>query len=168
MDGALEQGMAAAPPPTEGAAGFAQGVPDPQFMELFDRAVDYTREMLAQGSEEILAAMKLDVVGAAVKFGVRALRAVAVAAEEAGSPLPPEVVIAAGVQTLKDLGAAAEANGLLSEDQDEVFMKEAAQQAFNEFAKLDREAGRISDEDMQQLFAAGGATAQGMAQGQPQ
>lgn len=156
------------PAPQDGAAapsasGPASGGVDPQMMELFTRTVDYTREALAQGADEILAAMKVDAVAAAVKFGVRALRAVAAAAEEAGSPLPPEVVLAAGVQTIKDLGAAAEANGVLSEDQDDVFVKEAVQQAIAEFASLDRDEGRIEDEDMAALEQMAPAAAEAQA-----
>jgi len=146
---------AAAPEGDEAQMGMPTGAPDPAMMELFSTTVDYTRQMLAEGAEEVLAAMRVDPVAAAVKFGVRALRTVVQSAEEAGSPLPPEVVLAAGVQTIKDLGAVAEANDLLSEDQDDVFIKEAMQQAIAEFAQLDSDEGLIGEEEMAQLQSAG-------------
>lgn len=155
---------APSPDQGQGANGFAQGAPDPELMDLYERTVDYTRNMLAEGSKEILAAMKADPVSAAVQFGVRALRAVAQAAGKAGRPLPPEVVLAAGVQVIKDLAAAAESNGLLPEGQEEVFLKEAVQQAVALFAQLDQEEGLIKPEDMQKLQGMGGG---GAPQGAP-
>lgn len=139
---------------------------DPKMLDLFDKVVNYTRAMLAEGAKEVLAAMKADPVSAAAEFGARSLRQVVQAAGRAGTEMPPAVVVAAGVQIIKDLAAAAEANGLIEDGEEEVFLTQALQQGLAAYARMDADEGLIDPRDLQQLQGQGGKAAAGPA-GQP-
>ena len=121
---------------------------DPRLLELVQLVVARTRDALAASASELDTALKADPVQAAIEFGVRALRGVASAAEEAGKPLSFEVVINAGVVVIQDIASIAVEKGYLQEAGIETFLKEVFQQSVAAYARLDMDDGKIGQEDM--------------------
>lgn len=134
--------QAGSPGPTEAT---------PEHREAFSLVVGRTMEALAQDPRGLDAALKADPVAGAVQFGTSALWTVVDAADQAGRPMPFEVIVAAGIQTIKALGAIANEKGYLPDESIEGFLVQAYQQAIGKFAKLDADAGKLTDESMAQL-----------------
>lgn len=139
---------------------------DPRLIELANLTVSRVRQAMAANGPELASALKADPVQGAVEIGTGALREVAKAAEEAGKPLPFEVILVAGMQSLKDLAALASELGYLPDDQIEVFLKEGFQQSVRAYAQMDMQDGLIDDAMLQEVQQkVGAAGAQGMSGG---
>lgn len=121
---------------------------DPKLLEAFGVIVARVRQALAKVAPDLDSALKAQPVTAAVNFGVAALRQVVAAAEQAGVQLPPEAVLAAGMQMLKDLAEIALQKGYIREAELQPFLKEGFQQAIARYTQLDAKEGRISQQDM--------------------
>lgn len=131
------------------AMGAEGGSVDPRMMEAFQLTLARVREALTKVAPDLDAALKADPVQGAVEFGVTAVREVAMAAQKAGRNLPFEVLLATGMQTIKDLAEIANDKGYLPDEQIEPMLKEAFQQSMTKYVQLDAEQGLISPEDMQ-------------------
>lgn len=127
-------------PPAKPAKGAAKA-PDERTKELFNLVVSRVREALARQGRDLDVGLKADPVGAAVQFGTLAVRSVVQAAQQAGKALPVEIIIAAGMQTVKDLAEIANDKGYLPDDGIETFMKEVFQQSIQQYAQADKEEG---------------------------
>lgn len=121
----------------------------PEMQELFDLAVGRVLETLAKGGEDLDRALKADPISATVEFGTDAVHMIAMSAEAAGSPIPFEILIQVGIQTIKELGSIANDKGYLPDEEIEVFLKEAFQQSLAKYTKLDLQAGKITPEELQ-------------------
>lgn len=119
---------------------------DPSLSEGFQLVVARVRQALAKVGESLDSALKADPYHGAIEFGVRALRSVVGAAEKAGKPIPFEVMLAAGVQVVKDLASIANEKGYLDDSEIETFLKEVLQQAMQQFIQLDADEGKMSPE----------------------
>lgn len=130
-------------PAGDGAETRADASPgDPKLQQLYELTMARVLEVLTAQKRELLAAMQGDPVAAAVKFGTEAVRQVSDAAERARGPLPWQVVIATGVQTVKYLAQIASDRGLLPDERIEAFLKEVFQRSVGEFASADAKAGK--------------------------
>lgn len=118
---------------------------------MFGLVVGRATELLSKDPEGLDAALKADPVRATVSYGTKALYAVAGAAEESGRPVSFEVLIQAGMQVIKVLGAIANEKGYLADEEIEVFLKEAFQQSISKYTQMDMEAGRIDQKTMDQV-----------------
>lgn len=125
----------------------AEGL-DPRLLELVQLVVARTREALVASAGELDTALKADPVQAGVEFGVRALRAVVGAAEEAGKPLSFEVVINAGIVVIQDIASIAVEKGYLADGEIETFLKEVFQQSIAAYARMDMDEGKLTKEQM--------------------
>lgn len=125
----------------------------PEMQELFDLAVARVMETLATSGEDLDRALRADPVRATVEFGTDAVHVIAMSAESAGKPIPFEILIQVGIQTIKELGSIANDKGYLPDEEIEVFLKEAFQQSLAKYTKLDMQAGKIKPEDMQAVQA---------------
>lgn len=150
----------------------AAEAPDPKAKELFDLVVARTMDALARAADDLDKALKADPVRATVEMGTAALRAIAQSADDAGKPIPFEVLVQAGMQTIKELGAIANEKGYLPDEQIESFLKEAFQQSLVKYARMDMSDGKIDQETMEKIRAgrpaapeAGGAGALAAAGG---
>lgn len=135
--------------------------PTPQQRELFDLVVGRALRALAEDGAGLNAALKADPVQATVQFGTRALRAVAKSADDAGKPIPFEILLQAGIQMIKEIGAIANEKGYLPNEQIKTFLKESFQQSIAQYAKLDAEAGEL-DPSMLHKFSGGALVAPGV------
>ncbi len=125
--------------------------PTAEQRELFELAVGRTLEALAQDPDGLDSALKADPVSGAVNYGTKALHVIAESAEEAGSPLPLEVLIGAGMQVIKVIGGIAEQKGYLAEEAMETYLKEAFQRSLAKWTQMDMQAGKIDRETMTQV-----------------
>lgn len=136
-------------------AGAAQGGPgspdDPKAKELFDLAVARSLEVLAKQGQDLDTALRADPVKATVGFGTGAVHSIALAADDAGKPIPFQVLIQVGMQVIKVLGSIANEKGYLPEEQLTVFLKEAFQQSLAKYAQLDVQAGKMTQQQVQQV-----------------
>jgi len=130
-----------------------QGKPNPQQVELFQLVTSRVLDALTKVGKDLDAALKADPFTAAVHFGTNALRQVIMAAEQAGKQIPFEVVFAAGLQTIKEIGEIASQKGYLQDEQIPVFLKEVLQQSLQQYTQMDVKDGRISPEQRSQLDA---------------
>lgn len=146
------------------AGGGSDVAADPKMQELFKLITARTLEALAHVGKDFDAALRADPVQAAVQFGTSALRSVVGGATKAGVKAPFEVIFAAGLQTIKEIGAIAAEKGYLPDDQIEVFLKEALQQSLQRYTQLDMKDGLISPEQRDML---GQKLQQGAQQAQP-
>jgi len=137
--------------PADAAKGGPGSPDDPRGKEVFDLVVARTLDAVSKQSQDLDTALKADPLKATVGFGTAALHAVAQAADDAGKPIPFEILIQAGMQVIKVLGSVALEKGYLPEDQIEVFLKEALQQSLAKYTQLDQQAGKIKPEEMQQM-----------------
>lgn len=137
--------------PADAAKGGPGSPDDPRAKEVFDLVVARTLEAISKQSKDLDTALRSDPLKATVGFGTSALHAVAQAADDAGKPIPFEILIQAGMQVIKVLGSVALEKGYLPEDQIEVFLKEALQQSLAKYTQLDQQAGKIKPEEMQQM-----------------
>lgn len=156
--------------PGEAMEGGAQQDIDPRLVELSQLVVARVRQALEKTAPELQTALKADPVQAAVEFGTRSLRAVAMAAEQAGKALPFEAILVAGMQTIKDIGEIANELGYLPDEQIETFLKESFQQSIAAYARMDMDEGLIDDQSLQAIQqklggAAGGTANPGAAPG---
>lgn len=139
---------------------------DPRLIELANLVVSRVRQAMAASGQELATALKADPVQAAVEIGTGAVREVAKAADEAGKPIPFEVLLVAGMQALKDLAALANELGYLPDEQIESFLKEGFQQSVRAYAEMDMADGLIDDQALQEVQQkVGAAGAQGMGGG---
>lgn len=145
MRGALAQ-----PSPQDNSEG-AEGQPTEQHTELFDLVVGRTLEALSQDGEGLDSALKANPIRGAVEYGVAALHTVTGAAEKAGSPIPFEVLIGAGMQTIKVLAGIANDKGYLADEDIEGFLKEAFQQSLGKYAQMDMQAGKLDQKALEQM-----------------
>jgi hypothetical protein len=125
--------------------------PTPEAREAFDVVVGRTLEALAQDPEGLDAALKADPVAGAVAYGTKALHGIAAAADEAGSPIPFEILSGAGMQVIKVMGGIANDKGYLPDEQIEVFLKEAFQQSLAKYTAMDMQAGKIDQRTVEQV-----------------
>lgn len=143
--------------PTEGAR------------EAFDVVVGRTLEALAQDPEGLDAALKADPVAGAVAYGTKALHGIAASADEAGQPIPFEILSGAGMQVIKVMAGIANDKGYLPDEQIDVFLKEAFQQSLAKYSAMDMQAGKIDKKTLEQVRQTmeGGAQPPAQAPQQP-
>ena len=165
------RGVLASPPPAAPAAPQAApqagGVNDEQRAELVQLTASRVLQALTQIGRELDTSMKADPIGGAVEMGTRALRQVAMAAQRAGKPLPLEILVAAGILTIRDMASMAQDKGYIgATDADaETFLKEVWQQSMQAYARMDAADGLIDPKQAQQVASqAGAAPAPGPAQ----
>lgn len=137
--------------PGEAAEGQGGQQVDPRMMELFQLTVGRVREGLAAVAQNLDAALKADPLEATIKFGTEVLRKVVMAASKAGKQIPFEVIMATGMQTIKDLAGIAVEKGYMDEGQLESFMKEAFQRSLTRYTQLDMADGLIDQSQVSQL-----------------
>lgn len=137
--------------PEDQAEGGKEEAYTPQEKELFDLVVARTLSALSANAKDLDTALKADPIRAAVMLGTSALRTVAKGAEDAGKPVPFEILVQAGMQVIKHLGDIANQKGYLPDDQIDVFLKEAFQQSLSQYAKMDIKDGEMKPEDLQKL-----------------
>jgi len=148
----------------DGGQGGREGA-SPEAKQLFDLAVGRVLDALSRDGRGLDAALRADPVKGAVKYGTAAVRAVAQGAQQAGKPIPFDILIQVGMQTVKELGSIANEKGYLPDDQIETFLKEAFQQSLADYAQSDMMDGLISPDMVKQVQSKlGGA----MPAGQPQ
>lgn len=141
------------------AGGEPQAI-DPKLQEAFKVLAGRVMEALAQDPQGLDAALKADPVSGAVEYGSAALWHMVDAAEKAGRPMPFEVIAAAGMYVLKELGEIALQKGYLQDGDAESFLQQAFQQAIARYAQHDAKEGKLSEEDMA-LFEQAGAPSDG-------
>lgn len=151
-----EGGDAAAPPgpgamPQDATQGGAGSPDDPKAKELFDLAVARALDVLSKQGDALDAALRADPVKATVGFGTAAVHTISMAADDAGKPIPFQILVQVGMQVIKVLGSIANEKGYLPEDQVEVFLKEAFQQSLAKYAQLDVQAGKMTQQQVQQV-----------------
>jgi hypothetical protein len=122
--------------------------PTSQEKELFDLLVGRSLGALAQDAQGLDAALKSDPITGAVEYGTRALREVAGAAEDAGKPVPFEVLLGAGQQVIKEIAAIANEKGYVADEELETFLKEVFQQSIAKYAQLDVKEGKMRKQDL--------------------
>jgi hypothetical protein len=144
---------------------------DPQAQQLFQLAVSRVLEALGKDGRGLDAAMKADPIRASVQYGTAAVRTVAQSAQDAGKPIPFDILIQVGMQTVKELAAVALQKSYIQESQVEVFLKEVFQQSLAKYAQSDIQDGSITPQMAQQvsqkLGTAGAAAMGGAAPTQP-
>ena len=133
--------------------------PTAQHTELFDLVVGRTLEALSQDGEGLDSALKASPIKGAVEYGVAALHTVAGAADKAGKPIPFEVLIGAGMQTIKVLAGIANDKGYLADEDIEGFLKEAFQQSLGNYAQMDMQTGKLDQKTLAQVQQAMGGQA---------
>lgn len=150
MQGALMQDPGAPPEVMAKKAGGEQaGAMGEQDRELFDLLVARTLEAVQNSADDFDVALKADPVKAAVEFGTSALHAVTLGADDAGQQISFPVLVQAGMQVIKEIGAIANDKGYLPDEGIETYLKEAFQQSLQKFVKLDGDAGKIKPEELQ-------------------
>lgn len=122
--------------------------PDEHDTEMFNLVTGRAMEALSKDPRGLDAALKADPVEAAVSYGVKALWTVADAAEQAGSPISFEVMVASGMQLIKVLGGIANEKGYLADEDLEGFLVQAFQKAIGKYAQLDAQAGKMKPQDL--------------------
>lgn len=127
---------------------------DQQMVEAVQLVAARAQEVLAQSAQDLDAALSANPVKAAVEFGVRALRGVAGAAEQAGRQLPFAVLLNAGLVIIQVIADIANQKGYLGDEDIEPFLKEVFQQSVTAYAKLDARDGKLQPKDMQAVQAA--------------
>jgi hypothetical protein len=127
---------------------------DPKMVELMNLVTARALDALAKSGRDLDLALKADPVRAAVQLGTSTLRTVAMSAEDAGKPLPFEVLMAAGINVIKELGAIANEKGYLPDDGIETYLKEAFQQSLVKYAQMDMTDGKIDAEAVQKMRGA--------------
>lgn len=157
-EGALAQAASApaapAPTPKDPSAGI-----DPQMLEAAQLMVARCRTALANDAEGVDAAMQADPIQAAVVNGVRVVRGMAKAADKAGRSMPFDVLMATGMQIIKDLAGIALEKGYLAEEDLPTFLKEVTQQSLRQYIAADLEDGTMTDDEFESVQAKlGGAT----------
>lgn len=138
----------------QGEEGGSESRVNPQMVEAVQLVAARAQDALASMARDLDAALKADPVRAAVEFGVRALRGVVGAAEQAGKQLPFEVVLNAGIVVIQVIADIANQKGYLADDDIEPFLKEVFQQSVAAYAKLDARDGKLGQKDMQAVQAA--------------
>lgn len=137
-----------------GGAGETESRVNPQMVEAVQLVAARAQEVLAKSAQDLDAALKADPIRGAVEFGVRALRGVVGAAEQAGKQLPFEVVLNAGIVVIQVIADIANQKGYLADEDIEPFLKEAFQQSVGAYAKLDAREGKLKPQDMKAVQAA--------------
>ena len=141
----------------EGAQAAQAGAkPTPANRNLFNLATGRVMQALAQAGQALDTALKADPVQATVKFGTAAVHTVAQSAQAAGRPIPFDILIQVGMQTIKELGAIANEKGYLPDQQIGVFLKEAFQQSLAQYAQMDVQAGELDPRMLRQFVAQAG------------
>mgnify|MGYP000405538675 CR=1 FL=1 len=136
---------------------------------LFDLVVGRALDALSRDGPGLDAALRADPVKATVAYGTQALRTVAQAAQDAGKPIPFDVLVQCGMQVVKELGAVANDKGYLPDEQIPVFLKEAFQQSISKWAQADVQDGALDPRMLKQVIGmgqqGGGALAAAQQQG---
>lgn len=132
-----------------------RGGASPEQKQLFDLVVGRTLDALSRDGQGLDAALRADPVKATVAYGTQALRTVAQSAQDAGKPIPFDVLVQSGMQVVKELGAVANDKGYLPDEQIPVFLKEAFQQSMAKWAQSDVQDGALDPKMLQQIVGMG-------------
>lgn len=139
--------------------------PTAEQKELFDLVVGRTLDALSQDADGLDSALKADPVQGTVGYGTKALRAIAQSAKDAGKPIPFDVLIGAGMQVIKEIGAIAQEKGYLPDEAVAPFLKESFQQSLVAYAKMDMADGSITPDMLKQVQGAVGGAAEAEPRG---
>lgn len=150
-----QEGQEGAEGPGDDDAASAGSAGAGQQKALFDLVVGRALDALSRDGPGLDAALRADPVKATVAYGTQALRTVAQAAQDAGKPIPFDVLVQCGMQVVKELGAVANDKGYLPDEQIPVFLKEAFQQSMAKWAQADVQDGSLDPKMLQQIVGMG-------------